>query len=105
GIVLSLFLFVRNSMEIKRVGFTLPIPFKPHNNLFRYEVYKILITNRTIVVLLLFSFLLAGQNLSKEYHPSVQEDYYQTMMLELEGELTAEKENMIRTEEGRYEKA
>lgn len=105
GIVLSLFLFVRSSMDIKRIGFTLPIPFKPHSNLFLYEVYKILITNRTIIVLLLFTFLLAGQNLSKEYHPSVQEEYYQTMMLELEGELTAEKENMIRMEEERYEKA
>lgn len=106
GLVLGLFLFVRSSsMEMKKVGFTLPIPFKPHNNLFLYETYKILITNRTIIVLLLFSFLLAGQNLSKEYHPSVQEDYYQTMMLELEGGLTAEKENMIRREEARYEKA
>lgn len=106
GLIFSLFLFVRShSMEIKRLGFSLAIPFKPHSNLFLYETYKILITNRTIIVLLLFTFLLAGQNLFKEYHPSVQEDYYQSMMLELEGELTEEKENLIRTEEERYKKA
>lgn len=106
GVVLTVFLFVRSgSMEIKKVGFTLPIPFRPHANLFFYEAYKILITNRTLIVLLLFILLLGGQNLSKEYHLSAQEDYYQTMMLELEGELTAEKEEMIRMEEERYEKA
>lgn len=106
GVILSIFLFVRSSsLEMKRIGFTLPIRFKPHANLFFYETYKILIMNRTLIVLLLFSFLLLGQNLSKEYHPSVQEDYYQTMMLELEGELTPEKEKLIQTEEERYEKA
>lgn len=106
GIIASIILFVRKQgLEIKRVHVTLPIRFRPHNNLFLHESYKILITNRAMVILLLFAVLISWKNVSKEYHPSVQEQYYQNFMLQLEGTLTDNKESMILSEQERFEEA
>ena len=81
------------------------MPFHPHNSLFRHEGYKILIANRGILILLAFAILLGWNALGKNYTPSAGEQYYQSMMLSLEGELTEEKEASIKAEQSRYDEA
>lgn len=79
--------------------------FKPHGNLYRHEGYKIFIMNRGIVVLLLFSALLGYEHLSKSYTLTPSEQYYRSIMLQLEGELTPEKSELIALEQQKYEAA
>ncbi len=61
--------------------------------------------NRALIVLVLFSVLIGGQNLSEKYTPSAQELYYQDIMLQLEGKQTDEKTSLILTEQTRYQDA
>ena len=51
--------------------------------------------NRALVILLLFSFVIGGRVLNQKYSPSVQEQYYQNLMMQLEGGLTEQKEALI----------
>lgn len=81
------------------------IRFKPHGNLYRHEGYKLFIMNRGIVVLLLFSALLCHEHLSNGYTLTPSETYYQSLMLELEGELTPQKIQFIAEEKQKYETA
>lgn len=81
------------------------LPFRPTDSLFYHESIKILVMNRAIVVLLLFGILMGGRNLSRQYNLSVQEQYYQNLMLQLEGGLTEEKEALVLAEEDRYRQA
>lgn len=81
------------------------MPFHPHNSLFRHEGYKILIANRGLLILLAFAILLGWNALGKNYTPSAGEQYYQSMILSLEGELTEEKEASIKAEQSRYDEA
>lgn len=106
GTFLCIFSFIKN----KNLGFSkLRSPFHlhfiPHNSLLRHEGYKILVMNRALIILILFSFLLGYQHLSKPYHLIPAESYYQNIMLQLEGKLTPEKEELIHTESKRYEEA
>ena len=57
------------------------------------------------MILLLFAVLLAYQSLDRTYTPSAGEQYYQSIMAQLEGELTDEKESLILSEKARYEEA
>lgn len=79
--------------------------FYPHASLLRYESYKIMIMNRALVILLLFSFVIGGRVLNQKYSPSVQEQYYQNLMMQLEGGLTEQKEALILSEQERYTQA
>lgn len=106
GITLSLVFFLYGEhFERKKRKFFFPSCFRPHANLFFHESYKIMISNGAAVILLVFGILLGSRILSQEYSPSVQEQYYQNLMLQLEGELTQEKEELILAEQARYEEA
>lgn len=106
GVSISVFLFVRgNNFELKKMQSNHSKNFRPHASLFRYESYKIMIMNRGIIILLLFGFVIGYRIMSQEYNPSVQEQYYQDIMMQLEGKLTEEKENLILSEQERYTEA
>lgn len=64
-----------------------------------------MITNRAVVVILLFAILIGWQIIGKEYNPSAQEQYYRDIMLQLEGKMTDEKEALIISEQEKYDKA
>ena len=106
GIVLDLFLYWRPiGQTAARALRPRPLPFRPHASLTRHEAYKLLITNHGLALLLTFSCLIAAQSLSKPYTPSSTEQYYQSVMLSLEGELTEEKEALIASEKARFDEA
>lgn len=105
-IVLCLTLFLHgNHLELKKARLVRLIRFRPHGNLLRHEAYKLLITNCAALVLLCFAVLIGYYGISQEYHPSVKEEYYQKMMLQLEGEFTKQKEQLILSERDRFEEA
>lgn len=106
GITVSFFLFVygKNFELVKRQSKHQKL-FRPHASLLRYESYKIMITNRAIAIILLFGLLIGYRIISQEYTPSVQEQYYQDIMIQLEGEITDEKEVLILSEQERYDEA
>ena len=81
------------------------ISFRPHNNLFRYECYKMFITNRAMFVLLGCLLVAGGYYTSQNYSLSVKEQYYKGLMMDLEGELTKEKEQILLAEKERYDNA
>ena len=64
-----------------------------------------MITNGAFFVLLTFAILIGYRDLSQQHHLSVNEDYYQGIMLLLEGALTEEKEKLILSERARYKEA
>lgn len=64
-----------------------------------------MITNRAVVVILLFAILIGWQIIGKEYNSSAQEQYYRDIMLQLEGKMTDEKEALIISEQEKYDKA
>ena len=99
-----LFFAYGENFELKK-HLSIHFPFRPHGNRFRHEGYKILITNKALIILLLFSVLIGYRNISHSYNPSVQEQYYRELMQQLEGELTEEKEEIIQTEQTRYDEA
>ncbi|MCM1026767.1 MAG: hypothetical protein NC432_10040 [Roseburia sp.] len=102
----SLAAFCRmQSFEGKRIRLPVSAPFRPHTNLMRHEGYKLLITNRALPILLLFAALLADRSLNCSYTPSVSEQYYRSVMAELEGGLTEEKEALVLSEKARYDEA
>lgn len=106
GTTVSVLLFLYgNCFELKTRQPNYTKYFRPHASLLCHESYKIMIANRALVIVLLFGFLIGYRILSQEYHPSVQERYYQDMMMQLEGELTKEKETLILSEQKRYEEA
>ena len=94
----------KRSQEISKLQLPVLLHFRPHVNLYRHEGYKVFII-RALVVLLLFTLLFGYQHLSKSYTLTPAETYYQNIMTELSGELTAEKASLIKKETQRYEKA
>lgn len=103
---IGLFLFVRgNSLEVKKFRFSLRRRCRPCKSLFSHEAYKMLIANRGIFVLLCFVILLGYHSWSHTYYLSAGEQYYQNLMLQLEGKLNEKKEAQIRQEQKRYEDA
>lgn len=99
-----LFIKKRN-FEVKKLRLPVFSALRPHSSLFFHESYKILIMNRSAIVFLIFFLLIGHLHLSAQYRVSAKETYYQNLMLELEGELTPEKEAMIEAENERYQKA
>lgn len=104
GMCLVSFLRARN-LELKREQISFPLSFRPHGNLMRHEAYKILITNRALLILICFAVLLGYYDLSREYQPSIQEQYYQQIMLQLEGPLDDEKDSLVQAEQARFAEA
>lgn len=106
GIALSLLLFQKGRcLSLKPAGRLLPFTLRPHAGVFRHELYKIMITNRGLWVLLAFLLLMGYDELTKTYRFSVGEQYYQDFMLQLEGTLDPEKEALILNEKSRFQKA
>ena len=106
GIVASILLFLHGtSFELSKRQSKHQRQFRPHASLLRYESYKIMIMNRALVILLLFGLVIGGRILNQKYNPSVQEQYYQDLMMQLEGELTEQKEALILSEQERYTQA
>lgn len=98
--------FLKNrSQEISKLQLPVLLHFRPHVNLYRHEGYKVFIMNRALVVLLIFALFFGYQHLSKSYTLTPTETYYQNIMTELSGELTAEKASLLKKETQRYEKA
>lgn len=99
-----LFLKCRN-LELKKISIPNVLILKPHDSLFHHESYKILVMNRAMLVLLLFSVLLGYRYFSTQYSLSAKESYYKSMMMQLEGACTPEKETLIKAEKQRYDDA
>lgn len=95
----------RRGFGARKLGLRLALPFHPHAGRMRHESYKLLITGRGLVLAVVFAALLGGKDLSRTYHPSVGEQYYQELMGRLEGELNEEKEALVLAERQRYEEA
>ncbi len=109
-LVLGIFLCVKfflkgKSLELKRSTKNFILKFKPHTSLFKHELYKILITNKGIIIILIFSLLICYNELQRRYSPSLQEQYYQNIMLKLEGKPTEEKTELIKAEKSRFDEA
>ena len=106
GIAASILLFLHGTnFELSKMQSKHQRQFYPYASLLRYESYKILIMNRALVILLLFGLVIGGRILNQKYNPSVQEQYYQDVMMQLEGELTEQKEALILSEQERYTQA
>lgn len=106
GIFLCVKFFLKGkSLELKRSTKNFILKFKPHTSLFKHELYKILITNKGIIIILIFSLLICYNELQRRYSPSLQEQYYQNIMLKLEGKPTEEKTELIKTEKSRFDEA
>lgn len=106
GIGLSILSFLKcKNLEVSRLRFIRKLRFRPHGNLFRHESYKVLILNRSGVILLIFTLLIGYQHLSKAYFLPPGEAYYQNIMLKIEGELTPEKEALLEIENKRFQDA
>lgn len=106
GVMGSLLLFCRmKNFEAKKLRLSLSLPFRPHTNPIRHESYKLLITNRAFLIVLLFAVMLAYRSLDRAYTPSAGEQYYKRLMTELEGGMTDEKESLVFAERARYEEA
>lgn len=103
---LNFVLFIRGgSLELSRSKINLPIPFVSFKSLFIHEGFKLLIMNKGIIVLLIFAIILCRGNLSRRYYMSAGEKYYYSVIQNVEGVLTEEKEIFISEEKERYDKA
>ncbi|WP_276947763.1 hypothetical protein [Acetatifactor muris] len=106
GITAGIRLFVRGeNFYLKKRRFLSLWPFRPHAGLPRHEGYKILTGNRAAIILLAFGILIGWRELGQKLPVGVQEQYYQDIMLTLEGEINSEKEELILAEEARYQEA
>lgn len=109
-IMVCMLLSVVTFLRGKRLSVTgrirrLTLPFRPHIGLFRHETYKLLIMNRALPVLILFVLLMGNQNLTAKYSVTPYEKYYQSMLLQLEGEMSIGKRGLIHAEWERYNAA
>lgn len=106
GVLVSFFLFCKGkSLEIRKAYHVPVVPFHPHGSLWWHEAYKILFTNKALIILLVFALLIGYRDLGKTYSPSVSEQYYASIMRELEGRLTKEKEQLVLAEQARFDEA
>lgn len=106
AVLLTVWEFQRGkNLSIRKTERRRKRPFRLHGRLLRYEGYKTMVMNRGAVILLIFAVLLGASIVSKQYVPSLQEQYYREMMEKLEGGLTSEKETLISSEEARYQNA
>lgn len=91
--------------EVKKLRLPFSLPFQPHTNILRHEIFKILFAGQGLFIFMLFFVLLSFQSLDQGYHLSVGESYYQNIMMQLEGEMTKEKETLVLSEKERYNQA
>lgn len=106
GILMSVCFFIKcRTLEQKRIELLIVLKPHIHSSLFLHEGYKILVMNRAGLILLVFAGLIGYWRLSGQETLSAKESYYQSVMMQLEGELTQEKKALIDAENKRYEEA
>ena len=106
GIALSYISFLNGEkLQIKKTEKHFLFRFRPHVSLLRHEGYKILFSNHGLAILLLFCFLTGYNTFHRTYSLTTQEQYYQDIMLQLEGAWTKEKAELIESESARYQEA
>jgi len=88
--------------SVKHLRLPFHISFTPHDSLVRHEAYKLFVAGGALLVFVIFASLLAFRCMDETYVPSGSEQYYQDMMLQLEGEITQEKETLIEKERQRF---
>ena len=99
------FFFRMQGFEMKKIRLPFSLPFQPHSNILRHEMFKILFTGHGLLIFMLFFALLAFHSFDQSYHPSIGETYYQDIMMRLKGEMTEKKEELILSEKERYYQA
>lgn len=99
------FFFRMQGFEMKKIRLPFSLPFQPHSNILRHEMFKILFTGHGLLIFMLFFALLAFHSFDQSYHPSIGEIYYQDIMMRLKGEMTEKKEELILSEKERYYQA
>ncbi len=106
GIIFSYLFFLKGEkLQLKKTAKHFLFRFRPHVSLLRHEGYKILFSNHGLAILLLFCILIGYNTFHRTYYPTTQEQYYQNIMLQLEGALTEEKAALIESEAARYQEA
>ncbi len=106
GVAVCMLLYFRGSnLELKKNPVSHIFTVKPHNSLIRHEAYKLLVINHGAVILLGFAVLTGYYGMSQKYHMSAGEEYYQSVMMQLEGEFTREKEAIVLAEQARFDEA
>lgn len=106
GIASDLVLFWRmQDGEIKKIQLPFLLSFKPHVYIVWHEAYKILITNHALILFFIFVLLFGVKSFEQTYKVSEREHYYQDIMQKLEGGLTQEKEQLVLSEQKRYQDA
>ena len=106
GIVSSYLFFQKGEkLQLKKTEKHFLFRFRPHASLLRHEGYKILFSNHGLAILLLFCILIGYNTFHRTYSPTTQEQYYQNIMLQLEGTWTKEKAELIESEAVRYQEA
>lgn len=106
GLSLTFGLFARGRhLTLRRKNSSFRMPFRPHDSLLCHESYKLLFANRILFVTAAFVCIIGWTDLERKYVPSAGEEYYQTLMKSLEGELDEEKEALIASEQTRFDEA
>ena len=79
--------------------------YRPSASIFRHELYKLLIVNKVLPILVLFIvFMWYGSRDAKFYTP-FDDSYYKSYMTGLSGGITSEKEEFLRAEQTKYDDA
>lgn len=75
------------------------------NSVLGFEFYKLLITNKAIIIILLFTFFMGYDLKQQNFNLSFNENFYKNYMEILSGDLTKEKETMIKESDREYKNA
>lgn len=89
-------------LKIKKFKITKNLKF---NNIFSFEIYKLLIINKSLIIIILFITFTIINYKNQNYSLSSNEMYYKNYMEILNGPLTKEKERLIENTLKEYEKA
>lgn len=87
GAAAAFFLFLRGRSLVLQKARRLMLPFRPYQSLLPHEGYKILFTNRALLLLFFAALLLGWKNLGKSYTCPAKKQYYADVVLSLEGRL------------------
>lgn len=75
------------------------------SSLFLHENKKLMISYRFGIIYIAFLAIIIMRGLSHNYHPSIYENYYQDIMMKLEGEIDDSKEKLVLSEGERFDEA
>ena len=92
-------------LSMKKQRGTHLFQFRPHNHLLFHEGYKIFVVNKVGMMLCIVVVIFFAIYDSRDYRVTFGEEYYKNIMLQLEGELDAEKEDIIAQEKQRFAEA